>query len=729
MDNLEEARQLFLMGLGSLKSKDYDKAELSFEKALEILPNRVSVLTNLSAVKIKLKKISEAKELALKSITLDSMNGPGYLNIGLAEKEQKDFNSALNYFDKTIEVDPNFAEAWCAKGSVLNELKRYKEALIYFDRAIELAPDYAEAWNNKGSVLNELKLYKEALIYFDKAIEIEPNYAEASCNKGASLIYLKCIDQALIHFDKAIEIEPEYAEAWCNKGVAYLELDMANEALVCVNQALRLKPLYADAWNNKGIILNKLKCLEEGIKALEKALSLNPDLEFLTGTLLQSKLQICDWNSFSELRDILCAQIKAGLKSLHPFPSLSICPSEDYHLQAAKIWALTKHPANFSLGPLTKGPINPRIRLGYFSADFVNHPVAALTVELFELHNRDQFEIFAFSLKPSDGSSLRQRLNAAFDRVIEVHNLSDQATAQLSRDLNIDIAIDLGGFTADSRTGIFAHRAAPIQLSYIGYLGSMGADYMDYLIADPTIIPPESLQYYSEKIIYLPSYQANDRKREISKKKLTRADLGLPKEGFVYCCFNNNYKFNPTVFNSWMRILHATDKSVLFLYADNLWARENLKKEAFARDINPDRLIFGARIPTTEYLSRYQACDLFLDTLPYNAGTTASDALWMGLPVITRLGESFAGRMAASLLNAIEIPELITHSQEEYEALAIELAISPHKLMSIKEKLQGNRSSKILFNTPLFTKKLEAAYLNVYGRHQSDLSPENIYVN
>ncbi|OIN00733.1 hypothetical protein A9236_05845 [Polynucleobacter sp. QLW-P1DATA-2] len=729
MDNLEEAKQFFLAGLSCLESKNYDEAELNFEKSLKISPNRVSVLTNLSAVKIKLKKINAAKEFALRSIALDPMNGPGYLNMGLANKEEKDFDSALTYFDKAIEISPSYAEAWCNKGSTLNALKRYEEALTYFDKAIEISPSYAEAWCNKGSTLNALKRYEEALTYFDKAIECAPNNAEAWCNKGASLTYLSRINEALSHFDKAIEIDSDYVEAWCNKGAAYMDQDQANEALVCVNKALDLNPLYAEAWNNKGIILNKLKRLGEGLDAFEKALSLNPNLEFLAGTLLQSRLQVCEWKSFLMQRDNLCDQIKLGLKSVHPFPSLAICPTEDNHLQAAKIWSRDKCPPNFSLGPIKKRDKNSKIRLGYFSADFINHPVAALTVELFELHNKFQFEIFAFALKPSDGSALRHRLDSAFDRVIDVHGMNDKAIAELSRELNIDIAIDLGGFTAESRPGIFAYRAAPIQLSYIGYLGSMGVEYMDYLIADPTIIPPESLQYYSEKIIYLPSYQANDRKREISKKKFTRADLGLPKEGFIFCCFNHNYKFNPIIFDSWMRILNAVDKSVLFLYADNLLAKENLRSEAVTRGINPERLIFGARIPAAEYLARYQVCDLFLDTLPYNAGTTASDALWAGLPVITRVGQSFAGRMAASLLNAIDMAELITYSQEEYETLAIELATRPDKIKEINEKLKKNRLTTPLFNAPLFTEKLETAYLNIYRRYQSDLALEHIHIS
>ena len=729
MDNLEEAKKFFLVGLACLESKNYSGAELNFEKSLKILPNRVSVLTNLSAVKIKLKKITEAKELGLRSVALDPMNGQGYLNIGLANKEEKDFNSALTYFDKAIEVEPNFAEAWCAKGSILNELKRYEEALTYFDKAIELDPNNAEAFNNKGFALNELNRYEDALKYFDKAIELDPNNAEAWCNKGASLMHQNQTKEALINFNRAIEIEPGFDKAWSNKGAALIEIGKTNEALDCLENAISLKPQNVHALNNKGICLNKLKRYEDSISTLMQVFELNPDYEFLLGNLLESKLQICQWDSYLQDRDSILSNVKSGSKVILPFPLLTISALEDINHQGAKIWANLKYPENFELGPVAKGKNNSKIRLGYFSPDFLNHPVAALTVELFELHNREKFEVFGFSLRPSDGSPIRRRLDTAFDQIIEVQNMSDKSVAQLSRELEIDIAIDLSGFTAGSRTGIFAHRAAPIQVSYIGYLGSMGTHYMDYLIADPTIIPPESAQYYSEKIIYLPSYQANDRKREISKKKFTRADLGLPKEGFIFCCFNHNYKFNPIIFDSWMRILNAVDKSVLFLYADNLLAKENLKKEALLRGVDSKRLIFGERIPAPDYLARYRACDLFLDTLPYNAGTTASDALWADLPVLTQAGQSFQGRMAASLLNAIGMPELITHSREEYENLAIELAINQKKINDIKTKLSRNRFTTTLFNTPLFTEKLEAAYEKIQGRYRNGLSPEHIHIS
>jgi hypothetical protein len=366
--------------------------------------------------------------------------------------------------------------------------------------------------------------------------------------------------------------------------------------------------------------------------------------------------------------------------------------------------------------------------VGYFSADYKNHPVAFLIAELFELHDRDQFEIYAFSLvKACDAMS--SRLQKAFDHFIDIDGMSDIEVAKLARDKSIDITVDLSGFTTDCRTGIFSHRAAPIQVNYLGYPGTMGADYIDYIVADKILIPPDSQSHYSEKVIYLPnSYQVNDRKRLISERKFTRQELGLPEHGFIFCCFNNNYKILPATFEGWMRILKVVEGSVLWLFQDNAWAVDNLKKEAQKQGIDAQKLVFADRMPLSEHLARHRQADLFLDTLPYNAHTTTSDALWTGLPVLTLQGQSFASRVAASLLSAIGLPELITSSQEEYEALAIELALNPTKLADIKLRLVNNRLSAPLFDTPLFTKNLEAAYTKMYDHYQNDLKPEHIFI-
>jgi predicted O-linked N-acetylglucosamine transferase (SPINDLY family) len=421
-------------------------------------------------------------------------------------------------------------------------------------------------------------------------------------------------------------------------------------------------------------------------------------------------------------------KILSTKKVSEPFALLALSDDALLHKKSSEIYALKKYPKNPTLGSIPKHAKKEKIRIGYFSADLRQHAVSILAAELFELHNKNRFEIIAFSFGADDKSLMRLRLSGAFNQFIDVSSMSDLDIARLSRELKIDIAVDLGGYTSVCRTGLFAYRAAPIQVSYLGYLGTMGTEYIDYILADKTIIPDGSEPYYSEKIVYLPSYQVNDRRRVISDKIFTRRELGLPEKGFVFCCFNNNYKILPNTFASWMRILKAAEDSILFLYADNKWVEENLKKEAEARGINRARLVFGRSIHADEYLARYRACDLFLDTTPYNAGTTASDALWAGVPILTFIGQSFASRMAASLLKAIELPELITSTQEEYEALAIDLAKNPQKLADIKLKLANNRLSTPLFDTPLFTKNLEAAYIKIYERYQDDLQPDHITI-
>jgi predicted O-linked N-acetylglucosamine transferase (SPINDLY family) len=421
--------------------------------------------------------------------------------------------------------------------------------------------------------------------------------------------------------------------------------------------------------------------------------------------------------------------VVANERVVNPFPLLALNDDALLHKKSSEIYVQNKYPWNPILGLILKRQKNEKIRIGYFSADFKNHPVAFLIAELFEIHDRSQFEIYAFSLVKSDDEMV-DRFHLAFDHYIEAQEMSDIEIAQLSRSFNIDIAVDLTGITASSRTGIFSYRAAPIQVNYLGYPGTLGADYMDYIIADKTLIPPQSQQFYSEKVVYLSnSYQVNDRKRIISERQFTRHELGLPENGFVFCCFNNNFKIIPATFASWMGILKAVEGSVLWLFQDNSWAAENLKKEAENHGISSNRLVFAERQPLSEHLARHRQADLFLDTFPYNAHTTASDALWAGLPVLTMMGQSFASRVAASLLNAIGTPELITSTQEEYEALAINLVLNPNKLTNIKNKLANNRLTTPLFDTPLFTQNLETAYIKMMERYQADLKPDHIIIS
>jgi len=459
------------------------------------------------------------------------------------------------------------------------------------------------------------------------------------------------------------------------------------------------------------------------------ALRIDPECDWLSGMYLHVKMQLCDWSNLETRISDLAVRIQQGRKTAPPFPILGLIDSLSLQRQAAATWAREKLLASRALPPLGKRRRQERIRVGYYSADLHEHATAYLMAELFEKHDRSRFELLAFSLGPDRRDDMRKRLAGSFAQFLELRAKSDAEIAQISRELAIDIAVDLKGFTQDSRPGIFSCKAAPIQVNYLGYPGTMGAPYIDYLIADQTLIPQESRRQYSENIVYLPhSYQVNDRKRQIADRVFARAELGLPSTGFVFCCFNNNYKITPDTFDGWMRTLKQVEGSVLWLLEVNKTAINNLRREAQARGVNPGRLVFAQRMPLPEHLARHRAADLFIDTLPCNAHTTASDALWAGLPVLTRTGESFAARVAASLLNAIGLPELVTTTQEQYEATAIELASNPSRLAELKDRLHRNRSTMPLFDTEQFAKHLENAYTQMYERYQDDLSPEHIYV-
>ena len=369
-----------------------------------------------------------------------------------------------------------------------------------------------------------------------------------------------------------------------------------------------------------------------------------------------------------------------------------------------------------------------KIKIGYFSPDFRKHPVATLSAEIYELHDKDNFEIHGFYFGPDTNDEMNFRIRAGVDYFHDISSLSNEDTVNLTRGLGIDIAVDLTGFTELNRTAIFAMRVAPIQVNYIGFLGTMGSNFHDYILADLSIIPKKNRKYYSEKIAYLSSYQANDSKRIHPEIEIKRQDIGLPEKSFIFCCFNNTYKFTPKTFDSWARILRAVKDSVFIIYTNNELSKTNLTKEIGKRGLEPDRLIFADSISRSEYLARYRVADLFLDTQPYNAGTTASDALKMGLPMITLIGKAYQARMGASIVNALNLPELITHTPEEYESLAIELATNPDKLKAIKDKLANNLSTAPLYDTKLFTKNLESAYTQMYERHHQGLKPEHIYV-
>jgi len=601
-------------------------------------------------------------------------------------------------------------------------------AVKSFEKALALKPDYTEVNYNLGLTFQELDQLEDAVKSYEKALAFNQDYAEAHNNLGVTLKELVQLDAAVKSYEKALALKPDYAEAHNNLGNALTDLDQLDAAVKSFEKALTLNPDYAYAHNNIGVTLKELNRLDEALTSYERAYYLKPEIDFLLGGLLDTKMHLCIWDDLANRLDELTNKVNNGEKVLNPFVTLSLIDDPEIQRKTTEIYANDKYPQNHFLPKIERYPKHEKIRIGYFSADFGNHPVSYLTAELYEMHDRERFEIHAFSFGPNSETKMTLRIKAGVDHFHDVRTMSHKAVAMLARSVEIDIAVDLGGYTANCRTEIFAMSAAPIQISYIGYLGTMAADYMDYLIADRTLIPEKNQKYYSEKIAYLPSYQVNDSKQSLPATVSTRQDVGLPEAGFVFCCFNNTFKFTPTTFDSWGRILEQVDNSVLLIYIKHEPAKTNLTKEIALRGIDPSRLIFAERLPKPEYLARYRVADLFLDTLPYNAGTTASDALRMGLPVLTCIGSSFASRMAASVINAVNLPELITTSQEQYESLAVELATNPEKLKIIKDKLVDNLPTAPLYDTPLFARHLESAYLAMYDRYQHGLDPDHIYV-
>ena len=649
--------------------------------------------------------------------------------LGSSYLELANYSQAAVYFEKALQKQENFFEALHDLGTTQAHLGLQEAALDSYTKALSLRQDSPELYFNLARLQDDYCHFEQALQYYNQSIELSPHFVEAIANKAITLKELKRYQEAFDAYDLAIQLQPNYAEAWSNKGLAFSDLRRYQEALECYEQAIKLKPNYLDAWVNKSAALHALKRYTQAIEAYQQVIKLNPDTNCIYGSLVHAKSTICDWSNYDQDVKYINQMINDGISVIPPFAWLLLSNSEESNLRAAKLFTAHQYPERKN-NILFLGKENiKKIKLGYYSHDFYNHATAFLMAEFFELHNKERFEIVAFSFSPNMHDEMQQRLVNAFDQFIDVNAMTDQQVAELSREMGIDIAIDLKGYTTNCRTGIFSYRAAPIQVNYLGYPASMGADYMDYLIADHIIIPKENQPFFTEKIAYLPnSYQVNDSKRKVSERIFTRAELGLPDNGFVYCCFNNNLKITPHVFDSWARILKQVPGSVLWLLEDNVLAKANLIQEAQSRGLSEDRIVFAGRLDLPEHLARHRLADLFIDTLPCNAHTTASDALWVGLPVLAILGETFAGRVAASLLSAIDMSELITKNLDEYEALAIDLAGNPEKLKALKEKLKQKRFTTPLFNTQLSTNHIESAYIKMYERYQAGLPPEYLQI-
>ena len=618
---------------------------------------------------------------------------------------------AVPLFSRAAALRPASVEAHYNHGLALNGVGRNDEALAAYTRVIAMRPGFAEAYNNRGVAYRDLGRNVEALADYDRAVGIDPAAGRAHNNRGVVLREMRRLEEALASYDRAIAAMPDFAQAHSNRGGVLADLGRHAEALASQERAIAIAPGLADAWVRRGVAQADLGNHAAAVASFGRALEIDPRLDWVQGVWLHAKMRVCDWHGLAAALARLRERVERGERAIAPFALLALCDDPALHRKAAQAWART-HAA---MPPLSPAPVprskTARLHIGYFSADFHEHATAYLMAGMLEQHDRDAVEVTAFSFGPRTADAMQARIASAVERFVDVRDRSDGEVVRLARELGVDIAVDLKGYTDHARSGIFAMRAAPIQVSYLGYPGTLAAPFMDAIIADRVVLPEAAQSDYSERVVYAPGcYQVNDARRAVEASIGARAQHGLPDAGFVFCCFNNAYKIVPETFDSWMRVLDRVPGSVLWLLADDALAAQNLRDETRQRGIDPGRLVFADRRPQAAHMARYRLADLFLDTFPYNAHTTASDALWSGLPLVTRMGVSFAARVAASLLEALGLPELVAQAAEDYEAIAIRLANEPGVLADIRERLERQRTASPLFDPKAHARHLEAAY-------------------
>ncbi|OGA21843.1 MAG: hypothetical protein A3I02_13020 [Betaproteobacteria bacterium RIFCSPLOWO2_02_FULL_67_26] len=638
-------------------------------------------------------------------------------NLGLLHERQSRLEDAESSYGRALALSPGHVHARNNLGNVLRIRGQLDGAVACFEKVLSDAPDHIDASVNLGNARADQGRHADAQALYEKVLRLDPRNFEAHHNLGGLLKRQGRLAEAIVHYRRALDLEPRRAMAHHGLGTARLQAGDLDAALACFQSAIELDPGRADTHFECAETFKLLGRLDQAIDSYERVLALDPGYSRALGGLIYLRQHVCDWNGIDALWERLRGEAlgKAG-SGVSPFSVLYMPFSAAEQLACAREWArqLLDHLAAARPGPgLGAGPRprNPRTRIGYLSRDFYQHATSYLMAELFELHDRGRFEVFAYSYGPDDGSAIRARIRGACEHFADVSGESFVETAQRIRGDEIDILVDLKGYTLGSRPQILALRPAPVQVNWLGYPGSMGAECVDYILADPFIIPEGAERHYSETVARLPDcYQVNDRKREVSGETPSREECGLPAAGVVFCCFNQTTKILPELFGSWMRILQAVPDSVLWLLESNRWAAANLRRAAANHGIAPDRLVFAPHKPLREHLARYRLADLSIDTFPYTSHTTASDAVWGGCPLVTRVGETFASRVAGSILRSAGIPELVTDSLDRYERLAIELATTPERLQAIRRKVQQNRDSCPLFDTPRFVRNLEGAY-------------------
>lgn len=673
-----------------------------------------------------------AEDLLRKVIARDPKVAKAYELLAYICGNRQDLAACEEFLEKAAALPQCSPEALFYLGRAQLQRGRAREAVGSFDRAMKQAGEFFEGLHELGVAHSALGAHDAALQAFRRAERLNPRSRELQSNLADTLAALQQFGQALQHYDRALTLDPKFVQAWANRGTVLTELGRGPDALESYTRALALAPEDVPTLMNRAATLTVLKRHAEALSCYDEVARLAPDTDYLRGQRLHAAMFAGRWDGWADQVGDIVARVEAGEKAAMPFALTATPASSAILLKCARTYAQDKHPAREPtavLAPVVRDP-GRKLRVGYFSTDFREHPVSQLIARVLECHDRGRFEWFGFALGPPVRDEMGARIAAAFDHFAHVGDRSDAAIATMARDAGIDIAVDLNGFTEGARPDIFARRAAPVQVNYLGYPGTMGCDYMDYIVADATLIAPDEYAHYAEKIVVLPdSYQANDNTKRVAEGMTTRESSGLPPNGFVFACFNSNYKITPDVFDVWMRLLRNVPSSVLWLLEGNADARSAIEAEASRRGAGAERIVWAPRMPLAEHLARHAHADLFLDTFHYNAHTTGGDALWSGLPVLTLAGPTFASRVCASLLGAVGLPELVTHTVEAYEALALALATSPERLAELRGRLQMNRKTMPLFDSPLFARRIEAAYEAMWDRHQRGLAPDHIRIS
>jgi len=709
-----------LLGYVLIQKECYEDAVISLTKASNLDDCRPSVYYYLGKCFCELDRTHEALSAFEYAIKLDDRYFEALHDLGLMRAQSGEYEISEGIFLKALNINPGSEETAYNLALVYQELNKVDQAIELFEKVIEIDPSFLDAIIRLASIYRIQQRFESALICYEQALKVDPNNADILNESGLLLQHLGRYDSALIYFKRILEMLPKNEKVLYNIGNLYKVTGNVARAMEFFDRALEINSEFLQALNNKAALEFELKKYSGAVRSYQKILEIDPNFKFAYGALLHSKMHLCEWTDFHENVKIVTDCIGQGKPVIAPLPFLALVDSLKLSKKCAQIWGDEMTLESSALtGIFTPRLPNKKIVIGYYSADWYGHATSYLMAELLELHDRSKFEIIGFSFSGQHSDQMKKRIESAFDSFYELDSKTDLEIVEFSRTLEIDIAVDLKGYTAHSRPCIFSMRAAPIQVAYLGYPGTSSLGGMDYIFADAQVIPPESSQYYSEKVVYLqPSYQPNDRKRKVSERVYTRSELGFPEEGFIFCCFNNSYKIIPDIFSAWMTILEAVPGSVLWLIKENDLSARNLKKEAAFRGVSEERIIFTEKVEVSEHLARHSVADLFLDTFPYNAHTTASDALWCGLPVLTYVGNSFASRVASSLLAAVNLQQLCAHDLNQYVEMAIQFGLNPSKLDSLKNYLQDNRMTLPLFDTQSLASSMEAAYMNMMDRYR-----------